>query len=127
MIPYDTDSRIIKGMQNKYTTLLAHPTCRLIRRREPFELDIEKIIESSVETGTSLEINSFPDRLDLNDANSKLAKERGAKFIIGTDAHTINHLSFMKYGIATARRGWLEKKDILNIHTLNQLQKLIGK
>jgi DNA polymerase (family X) len=120
-------NRIIKGMENRYATFLAHPTCRLIRRREPFELDIEKIIESSFKTGTRLEINSFPDRLDLNDVNSKLAKEKGAKFVIGTDAHNINHLSFIRYGIATARRGWLEKKDILNTYSINQLEKLIGK
>ncbi len=106
--------RILKAMQNEYIDYLAHPTCRIIGKREPLNLDIEKIIEGAIETETCLEINSFPDRLDLNDLYIKKAKEMGAKFIIGTDSHNVNHLDFMKYGIATARRGWLEKKYIIN-------------
>jgi len=118
--------RIIRAIDNKYVTFIAHPTCRLIRTREPFELDMESIYEKAKENNTYLEINSFPDRLDLNDMNSKTAKERGVKFVIGTDAHTLNQLSFIKYGIATARRGWLSKKDILNTNSLKELEKIIG-
>jgi DNA polymerase (family 10) len=122
----EATKRIIKGMENKYTTALAHPTCRIIRRREPFELDIGRIFETARDTNTYLEINSFPDRLDLNDIHSKLAKEKGAKFVIGTDAHHINQLPFIQFGIATARRGWLEKKDILNTHSLKEIEKILG-
>ena len=106
--------RVLNAMQNEYIDYLAHPTCRIIGKREPLNLDIEKIIEAAIETETFLEINAFPDRLDLNDLYIKKAKEMGAKFIIGTDSHNINHLDFMRYGIATARRGWLEKECIIN-------------
>ena len=119
----EATNRIIKAMENEYADCLAHPTCRIIGRRPPFELDIEKIFDTAVETDTYLEINSSPDRLDLNDMNAKLAKEKGAKFIISTDAHNVNHLPYMEYGVATARRGWLEKKDILNTDTLKEIEK----
>ena len=118
--------RIVKAIENKYVTFIAHPTCRLIRTREPFVMDMENIYEKAKENNTYLEINSFPDRLDLNDMHSKTAKERGVKFVIGTDAHILNQLSFIKYGIATARRGWLSKKDILNAHGLKELERIIG-
>ena len=113
-------------MENENITFLAHPTCRLIGRREPFELDIEKIIDKAVEKDIFLEINAFPDRLDLNDLHVKIAKEKKAKFVIGTDAHNLNHLGFIRYGVATARRGWLEKKDILNTYTLKEVEKKLG-
>ncbi|MEA3457465.1 MAG: DNA polymerase/3'-5' exonuclease PolX [Candidatus Thermoplasmatota archaeon] len=122
----EATERIIKGMENKHVDFLAHPTCRIIGRREPFELDMEKIFDAAVETDTYLEINSFPDRLDLNDANAKFAKERGAKFVIGTDSHNVKNLPFMRFGIATARRGWLNKNDILNTSSLKNLVTIIG-
>jgi len=126
MSPKEVTNRIIKGMQNENVDFLAHPTCRIIGRREPFELDIESIIDTAVDTDTCLEINAFPDRLDLKDIHIKLAKEKKAKFIIGTDSHNNNHLSFMKYGVAMARRGWLGKKDILNTNSLNDILKKYG-
>ncbi len=121
----DATNRIIKGMENKYATILAHPTCRLMMKREPLDLDMEKIFEAAKETNTYLEINAFPDRLDLNDYYTKLAKEQKVKFSVGTDAHALNHMDFMRYGVATARRGWLEKKDILNTHTLREIEKIL--
>ena len=122
----EATERITKGMQNKYATFIAHPTCRIIGHREPFELDIEKIIKVANDTDTYLEINSFPDRLDLNDLHTKIAKERNANFVINTDSHYLSHLAYMKYGIYTARRGWLEKKDILNTKSLSDLTKKLG-
>jgi len=118
--------RIIKGMDNEQVNFMAHPTGRLIGKRDPYEVDIEQIIDAAKETETCLEINSFPDRLDLDDAHIKLAKEHGIQFVIGTDAHSINHLDFMRFGIATARRGWLEKKDILNTYSLKDIEKKLG-
>ncbi|PNX49574.1 MAG: hypothetical protein BV457_01275 [Thermoplasmata archaeon M9B1D] len=126
MSPKDITNRILSGMENENVTFLAHPTCRLIGRREPFELNVDKIIEKAVEKDIFLEINAFPDRLDLNDLNVKLAKEKKAKFIIGTDSHNLNHLGFMQFGVATARRGWLEKKDILNTYTYKEVEKKLG-
>jgi len=126
MTSEDITKRVTKGMENENVHFLTHPTCRLLGRREPFELDMDKVFDTARETNTYLEINSFPDRLDLNDIYAKQAKERGIKFVINTDAHNLNHLSFIRYGIATARRGWLEKKDILNTYTLKELEKHLG-
>ena len=120
----EATNRIIRGMENRYANILAHPTCRLMMKREPLDLDMEKIFETAKETNTYLEINAFPDRLDLNDYYTKLAKEQKVKFTVGTDAHSLNHMDFMRYGVATARRGWLEKKDILNTCTLKEIERI---
>jgi len=118
--------RIIKGMDNEQVNFLAHPTGRLIGKRDPYDVDIEQIIDAAKETKTLLEINAFPDRLDLNDIHTKLAKEQGVRFVLGTDSHSINHLDFMRFGVATARRGWLEKKDVLNTASEKQIEKIVG-
>ncbi len=118
--------RIIKGMDNEHVDFIAHPTGRLIGKRDPYEVDIEQIIDAAKETDTKLEINAFPDRLDLDDIHVKLAKEQGVRFVLGTDSHSINHFDFMRFGIATARRGWLEKKDILNAYSIQEIEKIIG-
>jgi len=118
--------RITRGMENKYVHFLAHPTGRLIGRRDPYEVDIEQIVDTARDTGTFLEINAFPDRLDLNDIHAKFAKERGVKFVLGTDSHSIANLSFIRFGVATARRGGLEKSDILNTYRLKEIEKMLG-
>lgn len=118
--------RIVKAMENNYVHAVAHPTCRMIERREPFDLDMEEIMDVAKKTDTFLEINAFPDRLDLKDTHVKLAKERGVKVILGSDAHFIANLPFMRFGIATARRGWLEKKDILNTYSTHDIEKILG-
>ncbi len=118
--------RITKGMDNEHVDFIAHPTGRLIGKRDPYEVDIEQIIDAAKETDTKLEINAFPDRLDLDDIHVKLAKEQGVQFVLGTDSHSINHFDFMRFGIATARRGWLEKKDILNAYSIQEIEKIIG-
>lgn len=119
--------RIIKAMQNKFVNIIAHPTGRLIGKRLPYESDIEKIIAEAARTGTSLELNSYPDRLDLNDVHCRLAKEKGARISINTDSHSTNNLLFMKYGIGTARRGWLTKKDVINTFSLNNLLSFVSR
>jgi len=118
--------RITRGMENEHVDFLAHPTGRLIGKRDPYDVDIEQIIDTAKNTGVFLEINSFPDRLDLPDIYVKLAKERGVRFVLGTDSHSFNNLPFMHFGIATARRGWLEKKDILNTYQLKDIEKILG-
>ncbi len=120
-------TRYLKAMENEYVNIVAHPTCRIIGHREPFDIDFDIFFDKAKETNTYLEINSFPDRLDLNDLNIKTAKDKGLKFEIGTDSHHISHLSYMQYGISTARRGWLEKNDILNTYSLNELEKVLNK
>ena len=119
-------NRIIKAMENDYVNAIAHPTCRMIGRREPFDLDIDKIMDVAKKTDTFLEINSFPDRLDLKDIHVKLAKECGVKIIIGTDSHFIVNLPFIRFGVAMARRGWLEKKDVLNTYSIDRIEKILG-
>jgi DNA polymerase (family 10) len=118
--------RIIKGMDHEEVDFLAHPTGRLIGKREPYEVDIEQIIDAANHTHTRLEINAFPDRLDLDDVHVKQAKEHKVGFVLGTDSHSSTHLDFMRFGVATARRGWLEKKDILNTSSVQHIEKILG-
>jgi DNA polymerase (family 10) len=118
--------RIIKALDSGQADFLAHPTGRLIGKRDPFEVDIEQIIDAAKQTDIRLEINSFPDRLDLDDIHIKQAKDHHVRFVLGTDSHSVQHLDFIRFGIATARRGWLEKKDILNTSSVKEIEKIIG-
>jgi DNA polymerase (family 10) len=127
MDPKQMEKRILSGIENKHADILAHPTGRLIGRREPFKIDIENIIDTAKKTNTFLEINSFPDRLDLNSIHAKLAKEKEVKCVIGTDAHNVANMSYIEFGLATARRGWQEKSDILNTYCLKDLIKMLGR
>jgi DNA polymerase (family 10) len=106
--------RILAAIENPYTQIIAHPTGRLVLRREAFQYDMEKILDAAKQHGVAMECNAYPDRLDLNDVHLRMAKQRGVKVVISTDAHSTTHFRFMKYGVITARRGWLEKKDVIN-------------
>ena len=117
--------RILSAINNPYVTIIGHPTGRKIAEREAYPVDLDKIFKASAETGTILEVNSFWDRLDLNDVNCRKAKEMGIMVAISTDAHNIEHFNMMKFGVATARRGWLEKKDVLNTYKLKDLLSII--
>ncbi len=117
--------RMISAMENENVDIIAHPTGRLIQERTGYELDFERVFETSVETSTFLEINAYPNRLDLNDTNVKRAVEAGCRLVISTDSHNADHLRFIQLGIATARRGWARKDDILNTLSLNELMKLM--
>ncbi|MBC7074321.1 DNA polymerase/3'-5' exonuclease PolX, partial [Candidatus Parcubacteria bacterium] len=119
--------RIIRAMKNKNVDIISHPTGRLIQKRDEYEIDLDKILRVAKETGTILEINSYPERLDLNDINIKKAKEMGVKMVINTDAHQVDQMRFIEYGIGQARRGWAEKKDIINCWPLEKLLKLLKK
>jgi len=115
--------RIIKAMKNPNVDIISHPTGRILKRRDEYQIDFEKILRAAKEFGTILEINSFPERLDLSDKNIRLAKEAGVKMVINTDAHRKDQLRYMEFGIAQARRGWAEKKDIINTQPLEKLLK----
>ena len=115
--------RVLKAMGNRYFNILAHPTGRLIGRRDAYKIDIEKIMDRAVDTGSALELNSFPDRLDLKDTHLKAAKEKRCKIVISTDAHSTDGLDFIRFGIGQARRGWLEAEDVLNTADLDSLLK----
>ena len=117
--------RVLKAMDNPYFNILAHPTGRIINQREPYSLDMELLFKETVQKGCFLEINSQPKRLDLNDIYAKIAKDLGVRFSISTDSHNIQSLNYMKYGIYQARRGWIEKKNVINTLPLNQLKEIL--
>ncbi|HTU35845.1 MAG TPA: DNA polymerase/3'-5' exonuclease PolX [Candidatus Acidoferrum sp.] len=114
--------RLLAAIENPYTQIIAHPTGRLIMRREPYEYDMEKILNAAAKNGVVMECNAYPDRLDLNDVHLRMAKQRGVKVVISTDSHSTTHLPFMKYGVITARRGWIEKKDVINTLPLEEFR-----
>ncbi len=118
--------RMISAMQNDNVDIIAHPTGRKIYERKAYELDLDKIFETSKDTGTFLEINSYINRLDLNDVNVKRAVESGCKLAIDTDSHSKDNLKLIELGIATARRGWARKDDIINTLPLKKLEKLFS-
>lgn len=115
-------NRIVTAMSNEYLTILAHPTGRVIEQREPFQVDLDTIMDTALENQVFLEVNALPERLDLNDLNCKRAKDRGATLCIGTDAHSVPQLSYMIFGVATGRRGWLETNDVVNTLSLKKLE-----
>jgi DNA polymerase (family 10) len=119
--------RIMRAMDNPYFHILAHPSGRLINEREPYEVDIERLMEGARERGRVLELNAHPDRLDLTDRDCKMAKEMGVKVAISTDAHRTTDLDFMRFGVNQARRGWLEPDDVINTQSRTQLMKLLQK
>jgi DNA polymerase (family 10) len=115
--------RILTAMDNKYVKILGHPTGRLINARPPYEVALEKVFEKAADRKIFLEINAFPERLDLSDQNVRRAIEMGVKLTIGTDAHSKEQLRYIELGVATARRGWAEKKDILNTYPLKEIER----
>ena len=119
--------RLVSAMRNPYVSIIAHPTGRLIGERDPYDVDMNEVLKVAKETGTAIEINAYPLRLDLNDLHAKMAKEMGIPIVISTDTHIISQLAYMGYGVSIARRAWLEKKDILNTLSYSSLIKALRK
>ncbi len=119
--------RIVRAMENAYVHILGHPTARLIGKRSPIEYDLEEVFRAAARTGTALEVNAFPDRLDLKDEHILWARRHGVKFAVSTDSHAPVHLPFMRFGVATAQRGWLTKDDVINAWPLARLRKFLSK
>ena len=117
--------RIIRAMDNRHVNILAHPTGRLIGLRDPYDMDMERIIAAAQERGCALELNAEPDRLDLSDVHAQAAKTSGVKVAISTDAHATAALAYMRFGIDQARRGWLEAADVINTRSLPELKKFL--
>lgn len=115
--------RIIRAMKNPHIDIISHPTGRILKKRDEYQIDFDKILKVARQTGKILEINAWPQRLDLCDTNIKKAKEAGVKMIINTDSHQKDQLYFMEYGVSQARRGWAEKNDIINTLPLQGLIK----
>jgi len=114
-------ARLLKALQNPYVRILGHPTGRQLLKREPFHFDLERVFAEVQRLGVILELNAHPERLDLSDRHVKLARDRGMKIIISTDAHDPAHLKYMRYGVMTARRGWMEKIGVLNTYPPEKL------
>jgi DNA polymerase (family 10) len=119
--------RVMAAMENPHVDVIGHLTGRKLNRREPMEIDLERVVEKALETGTFLEINSQPDRLDLSDVNARLAGEAGVKIVVSSDAHQLKALDYVDFGIAQARRAWLTADQIANTRTWAQLRKLMKK
>jgi len=117
--------RILRAMERPYFTLLAHPTGRLLETREPYDVDMLQVIRKARERGCFLELNAHPERLDLLDMYCQMAKDEGVLVAINSDAHGVQDFANLVYGVGQARRGWLEKRDVLNTRTLRRLQTLI--
>ena len=106
--------RVLRAISNPFVDILGHPTGRILLRREPYKLDINAVIDTAIATGVALEINAQVDRLDLSDVNARAARDRGAKLVVSTDAHSKSAFGRMKWGVQVARRAWLAKDDVLN-------------
>ncbi len=113
--------RILGAIENPDVDILAHPTCRLLPDREPVAVDMEAIFQAAARTDTMLEINAMPGRLDLKDIHAYRARELGMKLVVNTDAHSTDHLKFMRFGVGVARRGWCQPQDILNTRPLQEI------
>lgn len=117
--------RILRAMDNRYFKILGHPTGRLINEREGLQIDMEKIVEAAKEHGCCMELNAQPSRMDLAGPYARMVKEAGVLGVVSTDSHAVDHLRFMHLGVDQARRGWMEKDDILNTRSLGQLKKIL--
>ena len=117
--------RVVRALENRHVSILGHPTGRLIGEREPYDIDMDRVLSVAHDLGCYLEINAEPDRLDLNDIHIHAAKCKGAKVAISTDAHTVNAFQYMRFGIDQARRGWLTADDVINTRSLTELRKLL--
>jgi len=119
--------RIVSAIHNDHVSAIGHPTGRLIQRRRPYALNLDEMFEEAAAQGVMMEINAFPDRLDLNDVNSRAAMEQGVRMSIGTDAHAPNQLEFISLGVTVARRGWLEAKNVANTLSAKELLRTMGR
>ena len=119
--------RIVRACENPHVNVIGHPTGRQIGGRAPLEFDLDEVFAAAARTGTALEVNAFPDRLDLRDEHIMWAKRHGVKFAVDTDSHSTVHLSLMRYGVGTAQRGWLTKDDVINTWPLSKLRTFLRK
>ena len=125
-LPRDQQTdRVVRAMQNPHVHIIGHPTGRLIGEREPYEIDMDRVLSAARELGCYLEINSQPDRLDLNDLHAHAAKAKGVKLAVSTDSHSVNSFKWVRYGIDQARRAWLTADDVINTRPLAELRKLL--
>ncbi len=119
--------RLTTALKNAHVDIIAHPTGRLIGRREGYEVDMDLLIQLAKETNTALELNANPNRLDLSAENLRKAQESNVKIAINTDAHSIEHLEFMKIGVGVAKKGWLKKETVINTFNKKELLEFLNR
>lgn len=119
--------RVIRALQHPQVNILAHPTGRVLNRREPFALDVDAVLQCAAENGVAVELNAAPERLDLKDTHLLRARELGVPVVISTDAHSIRHLDWMRYGVEQARRAWLEPRHVLNCRPVDEVLQFLNK
>ena len=119
--------RVVRAMENPFVHVIGHPTGRKINQRPPIDLDLEEVFKAAARTGTALEVNGYPDRLDLKDEHILWAKRHGVKFAVDTDSHATTHLDLMRYGVGQAQRGWLTRDDVINAWPLSRLRAFLRK
>jgi DNA polymerase (family 10) len=123
----DMTKRMITAMENPAVNIIGHPTTRKIGGRDPIDLDLDEVFKAAARTGTAMEVNSHPDRLDLKDEHISWARDHGVRFSIDTDSHSTLHLPHMRFGVATAQRGWVGKAEVINTWPLAKLKKFLAK
>ena len=114
--------RLLRAIENPHVDILGHPTGRLILRRQPYPVDIEAVIDAAARHGVAIEINSQAHRLDLDDVHAKLARDRGVRLVISSDAHSRRALGALQWGVMVARRAWLQPADVLNTRSFDDLR-----
>jgi DNA polymerase (family 10) len=114
--------RVIKAIENPHVDIIGHLTARMLLRRDAARIQLEKVIDAARANGVALEVNSQPHRLDLCDSHARLARDRGVKLVVNTDAHEVAALGFSRWGILTARRAWLTRDDVLNTMPVKQFK-----
>jgi DNA polymerase (family 10) len=117
--------RLIRAISNPHTSIIGHPTGRMLLRRDAYQFDIDAVLKAAAQNKVAMELNSYPDRLDLCDRHLRLAKQHGVKIVINTDSHHTSHLDKIKYGILQARRAWLTTEDVLNTLPVDEFAKTI--
>ncbi|MGN6679858.1 MAG: hypothetical protein ACTHKL_19015 [Streptosporangiaceae bacterium] len=119
--------RFLRACENPQVNIIGHPSARKINKRPPVDLDWDELFRACAATGTALEINASPGRLDLASDHVRAAKDAGVKFSIDTDAHAVGHMDFLRFGVGTAQRGWLTAEDVINTWPLDRLRAFLGR
>ena len=123
----DMTKRLVRAVEHPAVNIIGHPTARSIGRRPPIEFDAQAVFDIAAREGTAFDINSFPDRLDLGDELARMAQERGVKLAISTDSHSTRHLANIRYGVATAQRGWIRPENVINTWPMEKLRAFLAK
>ncbi len=119
--------RLLRAISNRNVSIIGHPTGRLLLRRDSYQFDLEKVLAAAAREKVAMELNAYPDRLDLSDRNLRIARERGVKIVINTDSHHTSHMEKIRFGVLQARRAWLTAPDVLNTLPVEEFARAMKK